>query len=247
MNLLTSTITGTYVPISALVVYEHAGTDGRSFYIEHHPIGSDGHLGAGRPLQQETLQSMSSLLSDNMPKEFPHGPVPPGLLYFEVKPGGRYKLAWWSAPCRREVFFSKGTGLKSGQCHVPGTIFMVDGKNLWAWAVKGNAIPGEQEPLFHGPYHNLSDNGKMCLGNARAAKPRARTFNAIINYWEQMFFSSEFTHESGDMGKVARGNLKQAWAARLKKPSVQFDDSLLVPYKNKGQQVLLRQIFTTQI
>ena len=38
----------------------------------------------------------------------------------------------------------------------------------------------------------------VCLGNSKVAFPQERTFSNVIDYWETMFWQSEFSHILGE-------------------------------------------------
>ena len=49
------------------------------------------------------------------------------------------------------------------------------------------------------------DESHVCLGNAKVEKPVDNSFTTIIDYWEKMFWGSDFSHILGP--NPVKGNL----------------------------------------
>jgi PRTRC genetic system protein B len=244
MNGLTEKLMSEYNPTLALVVYQHTiRTSEQQYYIESHCIDENGALMAARPLQQDTLQGIVDVFynSHNTSSDI-SGPIPGNLLYFSKMPGSKYKMAWWVSEMKQHLFFTTETKIKSGYAWIPPTLFVVNDNRLFVYAMKKNERPSPKTPIMIAPYYNLSDSGLMCLGNAVVKKPAVKTFENTMQYWMDLFFLSEFSHESGTDNKVEGGNLDQVWKDLLKNKKKRFDSNLLLPYKRNKKNVTLNQV-----
>lgn len=241
MNELTSKLCEQYRPVLAVVVYKQEFSSGYGqapYYLEGHDILPDGAIGAGSPLQHDTLLGIAESLGKKIASDGNlEGDVPESLLYFGKLPGGKYKMIWYRPACKQMVFFTKGTGLKSGKCMVPATVFVAESGKLNVYCTAANDRPSAVTKIMMAPYYNVSDSGNMCLGSANVPIPRKKTFTAIIDYWEAMFWQSEFSHESGSNEKVTGGKLPSVWKSQLANPNRPFDTDLLKPHK-RGKKIL---------
>lgn len=68
---------------------------------------------------------------------------------------------------------------------IPNLMFMYKKSTLYIKAVKG-------KKFFHCPLPNIYNDSHMCVGNIALEKHFASS--KIINYMEEMFFNSTFTH-----------------------------------------------------
>ena len=61
----------------------------------------------------------------------------------------------------------------------------------------------QKKVLFHAPFFNVGDH--VCLGSAKMQKPKKQTYKNWMQYWEDMFWKSEFAHILG--ANPINGNL----------------------------------------
>lgn len=113
----------------------------------------------------------------------------------------REKLVWYHKPEVRNMFFTKSLNIPDGQMKVPGLVYDVSDKTLRIFAFKGNK---PKDILYKAPFMNTCET-YVCLGNSKVKYPEERTFANVINYWETMFWKSEFSHILGD--NPCNGNL----------------------------------------
>lgn len=192
MNTLTTAVTDKMKPKMAVVVYQ--GRDHSDVYLEHRDI-IDGKMGAGKPMRKKTIINIMQALAEdeaNLEKGY-HGVIPPTLLYADTTTG-RVKLVWYNKPKKRKLYFSQSLGIKDGEVTVPGILYVAENSTLKVYAFKGRK---PKEALFRAPFFNVSDES-VCLGNAKVKTPELRTFQSAIEYWETMFWQSEFSHILGD-------------------------------------------------
>lgn len=211
MNSRTESLIKTYKPQLSIVVYKAEGMSDE-FYLESHSINEGGQIMEGKPLLQETLQGIVDVFYDERQNTIRiTGYIPENVLLFSLLPGGNYKIIWCRPAEVRFIPFAPQLHIKSATAWVPAMVYVVDRKSLSVFALKSNSRPKENTKLYRAPFHNVSDQGSVCLGSAKVKKPATKTYDSLMRYWEDLFWLSEFTHLNGasnptktDMDKVWR-------------------------------------------
>lgn len=237
MNSRTETLVNEFVPQVAIVVYK---AEGDNFYLESHTINKAGQLTEGKPLLQETMQEVVDVFFDERKGMLDiKGMLPENLLSFEPYPGGNYKMIWYRPAEIRVLHFAKALKLPTAKAWVPAVIYKVERGGLDVYALKSNARPKEETKLFIAPFHNVSDDGDVCLGNAKVAKPRVKTYENLMKYYEDLFWLSEFTHRNGN--NKTKDDMNVVWKNLLtsKEQTKWSDINQLQPYKNKTLKSIL--------
>lgn len=236
---LTEKINAVFKPKVALVVYENKG----DYYIESHPmqLQHGRHvLGAGVPMTEEHIQDMVEFFKGKEGREsMIKGEVPDSVLYSDWGVE-RKTLVWYNPPVKRKMMFTKELAIPNGYAWQPGLVFAVDNNGLSVFAVKCNGRPASETVLFRAPYHNVSDDGAVCLGSARITKPRVMNYTNILMHYSLLFWASEFSHLAGNDTPI-KGNLNTYWKQAIKsgKP---FDNSVLIN-GNKKKELMLKDLF----
>lgn len=182
-------ISETYNPFAAIVAYK-SNVD-ESYYMEYRKI-HDGCMGAGVPLREKDLARLLKNVRDTT-EQLPlglHGALPGNVLYCSTDVD-HVRLVWYRPKEKRSVFFVDGLGIPNGELRVPGLVYSVNGGTLSVFAYKG-AKP--KSVLYRAPFMNVYGDCHICLGNAKVRKPEDNTFVKTMDYWEQMFWRSEFSH-----------------------------------------------------
>lgn len=188
-------------PTDALIFYACQS----DVYVEYRPI-ANGNMGAGQPLDVDQLGRMVRCAEKYARDQTPHGSIggiiPENLLYARTDIDNM-RLVWWRKPEERRLFFNSGIGIPEGVMKVPGMVYSVSGGGtLSVYCYKGHKPKGI---LYRAPFFNVYNNGRVCLGNAKADKPRSGTFGDWMTYWEKMFWQSEFASLISD--NPVEGNL----------------------------------------
>lgn len=233
MSKITNLLNQVYEPFMAIIAYRTTDSREQSFYLEQHKISKkDGSLGVGFPLRQKTITNLFDALSRTN-KQLDgslYGVVPENVLYCDTRVGNE-KLVWYRKPEVRKLFFTKSLEIPDGEMKVPGLVYVASGKQLRVLAFKGNK---PKSVLYLAPFMN-TDFSHVCLGNSKVKTPDERTFTNVINYWETMFWQSEFSHILGE--NPCLGNL-----ATITKDCIlngkPFPDNMLKQAKCKLQDLL---------
>ncbi len=197
MSKITDILQQVYEPFCAIVAYKAGKVNSTEemFYLEQHNILKDGSMGAGKPLKKKTLIELVTALSKGNKQidSSIYGVIPENVLYCDTRIG-RETLVWYHKPEERYLYFREDLEIPNGAMMVPGLVYIVKGKQLSVYAYKGSK-PKKQ--LFAAPFMNTTET-YVCLGNSKVQFPEERTFANIMEYWETMFWKSEFSHIFGD-------------------------------------------------
>ena len=187
----------------ALLIY---GDRQRSFVTRHqvtlHKQGPP-TLEPAQPLTHGFLESLVRSLSGSSIAE---------ILPENVLAKGDRMLAWWTAACRRQMFYEnseqRATGLNGRTFPQPPLVWRVDGGDLKIRAIAEDRRPAATTTLAVAPFWNLSDDGRVCTGTMR--RPDNATAASILD-WERGFYESAFTH--ANVGRLTRhpGGFEGLW------------------------------------
>lgn len=229
MNQRTEILKSVFKPELAIIVHKSSNDE---FYLESHNINEKGQVLEGKPLLQETIQGVVDMFLDNR-SEITNvgGIIPEKLILFMVLPGGNYKIAWYRPAELRQLYFDDPLKIKNGKAYSPALLYVADSKNMSVFALKSNDRPKSTTPLFRAPFHNVNDNGAVCLGNADVKKPTLMTYQNIMKYWEDLFWLSEFSHLNGATMPTTKP-LDTIWRTLIKgKDKKKFPLSVMKPSK----------------
>lgn len=191
MNQLTERLSESVSPQMAIIVYSNNGKD---IYLEQRDI-ENGRMCEGRPLTKKCItEIIQALAEDSKDIEIGyHGVIPKTLLYADTTTGSK-KLVWYNPPQERMMYFTQNMGIPDGKVKLPGVVFIVDNGKMKCYAFKGKS---PKDALYLAPFFNVSSE-YVCLGSAKTQKPRNLTFQEEIDYWEKLFWGSEFSHMLGN-------------------------------------------------
>lgn len=178
----------------ALLVY---GDRQRSFVTRHRvTLDKDAAptLGPAQPLTMGFLESLVRSLS---------GAVRAEVLPENVFAKSDRMIAWWTPPCRRQMFYEnaegKGAKLNGRMFPQPALVWRVSNLSLKIRSLAVNRRPRADTALAVAPYWNLSDDGRVCTGSMRC--PENASVSSIPA-WESAFYESAFTH--ANVGRLTR-------------------------------------------
>lgn len=231
-------LSSTFKPSLAIMLYQ----SGEEYYLESHNINDAGQLAEGKPLLQETVQGMVDVFFDDRKNQIQIGGfIPDNILSFDTKPGGQYHMIWYRPAEIRFIHFAAPLKLKSTKAWVPPMIYEVNRKEFSVYTFRGAGRPNMKTKLLRAPFHNVSDNGDVCLGNAKVNRPKVNSYAALMKYWEDLFWLSEFSHLNGasnptkaDIGKV----WKRILSSRTRLKWSQIDE--MKPYRNHTLNALYK-------
>ena len=175
----------------ALLVYQ--GTN-RGF-VSWHEIrqASDGgapFLGEAQAVTTEFVKHLAQGLGSRVPTEI----LPENVLVRTAE-----AIAWWTPAMTRTMFFAASAGDAAGlsgkRFPQPPLVWKVKESDLWVRALPENCRPVAETKLMVAPYWNVDgETGWTCQGSMRSPNEAGVV---AIGPWEQAFFESEFTHQTG--------------------------------------------------
>ncbi len=173
----------------AILIYR-----GPRAFATWHSVVSDEERGLSlseaQPLTLDFVRAISQGLASHPPIEV----LPENVLVRTAD-----VLVWWTAAAQRTMFFratDESVAPLNGQrfSHAP-LVWKVSAHELWVRALRKNARPTTDTPLFVAPYWNVNgEDGLTCQGSMRSPEEASV---ASISQWERAFFQSEFTHATG--------------------------------------------------
>lgn len=207
MNRITKDLTACVKPELAVIVYRYKGDDGDScYYLERRDIDNSGKMGAGIPLTEECVSGIARSFSSN-DRSVVHGEIPTNMLYADCR-HGMERYVWYRKPEKRNIFFTEGLEIPSGLISIPGLVYKVENKELYVFSYITKRLTSKTQ-LYRAPFFNVYTDGKICLGNAKVKRSQECTYSGIMEYWEAMFWKSEFSHLLGT--NPVRSNLSSLY------------------------------------
>lgn len=136
---------------------------------------------------------------------------------------GPNSVLWYAPPCRREIFFSchhKQLQKYSGKMFpYPGLIFLARRDELLVYAVKSRR-PEAATRLYHAPFWNISDRGRICLPSGSHQKHTPEE-------WENVFYNSAFSHAG--TSPVSRTPFAKLVSSLIRSEAAKFPSAELIP------------------
>lgn len=221
MNDLTENLVKEYNPMLAIIAYA-SDTKWSDCYLESHVI-EGGKIMAGKPLKQETIEGMVGVFFDHQQSQARiAGFIPENLLQFVHLPGGHFKMTWYRPAERHVLHFENALKIPTGEAWCPPMVWSIDKKTLSIYALSDNKRPTPETKIYRAPFHNVDDDGDVCLGSAKVAKPTERTYSAIMKYWEDLFWLSIFTHLSSGTSPT-KTNVNMLWKRLIANKKLKWD------------------------
>lgn len=212
-------------PSLILAIYQ---SDSRSAetYVERHRVLKSGEILEGQAVTRAQLASLSRAMSlqasesDNFYFDW----IPDQLKILRAHPDG-LRLGWVVPRRKSPMYFAADLEINDGQVWHPDMFFFWDGRALRVYwidpACNGNVTPDTK--LFLAPYHNLSGDGLVCMGDA-VIKPDAN-LSVFMRNVEAAFFLSKFSHSYESLCKKLHFNINSYWRNKIdKKFSIKKSD-----------------------
>ncbi|WP_313515600.1 hypothetical protein [Sphingobacterium sp.] len=177
------------------------------YYFESHNINEKGQVLSGKPLAAETIENILNSFKSQKISTQPKGVIPKNMVYMDLD-NEKYV---WKCPGKKRMLYFKDEFVGNGEAFVPDMIFRASGNALSVFAIKD--LNTDNPVLFVPPFPNCSSNGGVCQGSART-KLKGNTFQDIVDYWETIFWASEFTHLNANT--VTKDNVTLTWKDLIK-------------------------------
>ncbi|SFS61738.1 PRTRC system protein B [Mucilaginibacter polytrichastri] len=211
MKNITETFGALYHPVKAFVVFQKDSPENDT-YVECYDMDENGFPINAHPLSiRESTQLANALdTSDELKRNFlkPSGLMPKNVLYINPDHNG---YAIWHTPKQKvDLFFVEGLGIPNGKAAIPPLLWKASRGTLQVYALEGDSNITTDTPLYHAPFFNLYENGRVCMGTVKIKIPADCLLEEFIHLWQQYFFNSFFSHTLGGRIRV-NGNVIQLW------------------------------------
>ena len=205
-----------YKPLKALVIYQSISDS--DAYIESFDINPDnGEMLNAHPLNLKECAQIGQIVSE-MPQMkynflYCNGILPENLLNVSTQLGNPHAI--WYTPARKtEMNFSKSLNIPNGTAFVPPMLWKADKENLWVFALESDARPSYKTQLFHAPYFNIYNEGRVCMGTVNVNITEDIGLIDFMAKWEQYFFNSDFSHTIAQTSPISE-NIVSFWQRHI--------------------------------
>lgn len=210
MTNLTNAFGTLFHPQKAFVVYEQQGAS-KQIYIESYDLDPQGRPFNAHPLSLIEAGKLCKALQTTEKKRSaflaPKSILPKNLLYIRTD---KNPFAVWHTPAQKvKLFFKKDLGISSGMVNIPALIWKASRASLAVFAVTDCEI-SERTPLFHAPFFNMYEDGRVCMGNVNIEIKKDCALEDFIAKWQEAFFNSYFSHTIQGHHPI-KGNIVQLW------------------------------------
>lgn len=236
------------VPMACLMLYATPfGAEEDDVYPAFHPmVGIPGtaefRLGEPEPLTGENCARVKELF-DKLSRTTSEGnevatdfvlrkPIPPNML-LAYKVLGSPTCVWWEPSRVRTISHRFRQDRDSLDARVPHMLFVVQGSELTAYALKEPPSRDEDGELklelYKAPFWNTNANGTVCLGTAKVSMTQTVDFTFIMESYSQAYWGSYFTHGQAHLNRWKK-SLYEFWDMISKrKPEKPFPVNMLQP------------------
>lgn len=217
----------------AILLYGGHGGYQNINYATIHPVDTskDGApvIRAGRPADRESLKAVCASLMES-------ARIRSGVLTDNILSVGLQHVVWWSRPgihthffkCRPSSDGAVSVGECAGSAPTPGLVFVAKEQTMFVYAVKGDARPTADTPLYHAPYMNVWENAQLCVGSMPLPDS---TMAESVATWENAFWGSNFSHPNHPKPLNYPGGIHQFSIDLLAKKFRKFPQRVLRPIK----------------
>ncbi|GGF27967.1 PRTRC system protein B [Flavobacterium limi] len=201
-----------YHPKSALVFYESNTLD-KEVYVEHFDMDKNGAPINAHPLTEREAEALAKALITEKMKQTAFlksgGILPTNILHIHPS-RDKGAVIWHTKPQKRPLYFIEGLGIPSGQAFVPAMVWQATKNSLRVFALMGNRRPTEKTLLYHAPFFNINEDGRVCMGSVSIDIKESSCVEQFTKAWEHYFFRSYFSHLMGENSPI-KGNCVSLW------------------------------------
>lgn len=178
---------------------------------------------AGTPLTSEALVQINRSLSESLRQKH-FGFIPENVL---VNDDGL--MIWYVPAQRRSIYFDSREliGQRAGVVDHPALIFALQGDSWSVFAYKEDGRPSPSTRLYHAPYFNVWDSGRICVGSVSVPEESGLHLSAA---WTDAFFESYFTHTNHTNLVDYPGGAHRFWLDHLSGSFPTFPAEVLVAH-----------------
>lgn len=155
-----------YHPKSALVFYETKGSN-TDVYVEHFDMDKNGNPINAHPLTVKEANVLAKALNTEQEnnKAFlkSNGILPTNILHINPN-ADKGAVIWYTKAQQRQLYFVESLGIPNGKAPIPPMLWKASKNGLSVFALSSDRRPNEKTKLYHTPYFNIYEDGKVCMG-----------------------------------------------------------------------------------
>lgn len=227
MKNITANFSNFYLPVKSLVVYQSKGSD-HEVYVEAFDINQYGKMYNAHPLSDEEAFALSESLrtrSDHSNTFLQAGGLlPDNLLY--LRSGDNGCAIWYTPPQKVRLLFKEALAIPSGETWIPALIWYAGMGTLYLYAVATTKKPNAKTQLYHAPFFNVHEDGKVCMGTVDVDIAEDCSLEEFITTWQDYFFQSYFSHAIAGGARV-KGSMVHLWREQMERQQP-FPNAVLV-------------------
>ncbi len=187
----------------------------------------NGKCGASAIAQKQDLKRLSEIISKES-QNLICGEIASELVYLDLN---TKTFIWRCEDEKRELFYGDYLNIGNGERPIPKLLFKYQNDTLYVYAYK--EWKGLNDTiLYHAPFHNIYNDGKICMGNARIKILRNDDFKTFITRLTFLFFRNPGT----ELHHTLYGNLNN-FHIDLKNMNA-FPESVLIQIEDKTKSIL---------
>lgn len=183
----------------------------------------NGKLGAATLLQNRDLKNIASIFNTKEDQYLIKGEIPSELVYLDI---ANTVFIWRCELQKAELYYKDELNIENGIRPIPKLLFKFKSNELHVYAYK--KWEGlKQTKLFHAPFHNVYENGRICMGSVKMKIQKMDTFDSFIKRLQFLFFRNP----GSEIHNTKMSNINTFHIAL--KECNSFPISQLVPYEGK--------------
>lgn len=213
-----------FKPFLLITAYRDGQRYGATYYLEAQRIVEQGNIFIPmetKPLTKECLTGIAnSVVSSSITSFRCRNLIPQNLVYYSYETYSPHFI-WYVKAHSEYLYFHERLKIKNGLTHVPNLLFNLNKHYLRVFAVKSTKITHKTK-LYIAPFHNVSTDGRVCLGNAISSIQEFKSdyIDDLMNFYETLFWKTKFSENHN-----SPYNLEKLWNAKLE----EFPKEILKP------------------
>lgn len=201
-----------YHPKSALVFYETKGSN-TDVYVEHFDMDKNGNPINAHPLTVKEANVLAKALNTEQEKNIAflksNGILPINVLHINPN-ADKGSVIWYTKAQKRQMYFVDDLQIPNGTAQVPPMLWKASKNGLSVFALSSDRRPTEKTKMYHTPYFNIYEDGKVCMGTVSVDIKKSASVEEFVQAWEYYIFNSYFSHLLGNHNPI-KGNCVTLW------------------------------------